>query len=68
MPQVGFEPTTRCLEDSRSIQLSYWDALQQFEYSGGSLRWSSGSEGRARRVRTITRRSHDAVHDVPRRD
>ena len=23
--QVGFEPTTRCLEGSRSIQLSYWD-------------------------------------------
>ncbi len=23
--QAGFEPATRCLEGSRSIQLSYWD-------------------------------------------
>jgi hypothetical protein len=35
VPQVGFEPTTRCLEDSRSIQLSYWDACNHPEYSVG---------------------------------
>ena len=25
--QVGFEPTTHCLEGSCSIRLSYWDTL-----------------------------------------
>ena len=30
--QVGFEPTTRCLEGSRSIQLSYWDKSRTHKF------------------------------------
>ena len=30
---AGFEPTTRCLEGSRSVQLSYRDVLTPFKCS-----------------------------------
>ena len=29
--QAGFEPATRCLEGSRSVHLSYWDAMRASE-------------------------------------
>ncbi len=35
---AGFEPATRCLEGSRSIQLSYRDMMRrQIKFSNGSI-------------------------------